>query len=538
MADNSHDHENADSGKSELNVPGPSVTRTSWSYAAMLGLVLMGAVQTGSPYITGNDGYYHVKMAALLPELGFVQSFPWLRWTILNENFVSHHYGFHALLYPFVRAAQAVGAEPWLGGKMAACAAMAAAFAVFDRLIRSRGTPFPLLWASFLAIMPWHFWLRMSYVRAPMAALPLLILSVHWCARGRVWALFVLAYVFTQIYGGAILVPIVPGAFVLAALITRENLRRSLWQLAASVGGIALGLVINPYFPANLSFYFTQLFETGLGAARDVGGEWKPYETWALLEQAAALALVWIACLILRLRTGVRASRDEVGILLVHLAFFILMLKSRRFVEYWPVFALINAAEFAAVAWRARKDLGPVPVPQWLGISGVAAVLILGGWNLGLVWSKQKPTYDVIALRDAMAYLREHSPPGSLVFTDDWDIFPICFYFNHYNTYAVGLDPEFTRTRYEGLWERYRRITRAQLPAKLSRELQTEGEAAEIRYEDIGTIFEADYVLVAFDHEKLYRALKEKPGQFEQIYPETTDSQPEITIFKFLRKRA
>ena len=514
--------------------PATGHTRVSWLPAAILGFAMMAAVQTGTPHITGNDGYYHVKMAALLPELGFTKSFPWLRWTILNEQFVSHHYGFHVLLLPFVYAAEASGHQPAFGGKIAACVALGVTFAIFHVLVRGRGAPFPLLWVLFLAVLPWHFWLRMTYVRAPMAALPLLLLAVHWIIRGRVWAMLILAFVFTQVYGGAILFPLVPGSFFLAALITREQPLRAAWQLAASIAGIILGMVISPYFPANLSFFITQLFETGLGAARDVGGEWKPYETWALLLQAAPLAAIWVACLTLRLRTAVPASRAELGIFFVNLAFFVLTLKSRRFVEYWPVFALLSAGEFAAVAWRARPREHSIRIKPAVGIVGVVAVVALGAWNLWMVWADQRPSHDVVAIREAMEFLRENSPPRSLVFTDDWDIFPICFYFNHHNTYAVGLDPEFTRTRYPALWERYRRITRAELPAKLPKDLRSESEDPAIKYEDIGTIFEANYVLVADDHNKLYRALIDRPDAFELIYPEKTAHQPPIAIFRTL----
>jgi hypothetical protein len=497
----------------------------------------MAAVQTANPHITGNDGYYHVKMAALLPELGFAKSFPWLRWTIFNEQFVSHHYGFHVLLFPFVYASEAFGHPPALGGKIATCVAVAACFAVFDLLIRRRGVPFPFLWALFFAVLPWHFWLRMSYVRAPMAALPMMLLAVHWSIRGRVWAMLILAFVFTQVYGGAILFPLVPGGFFLAALITREQPRRATWQLAVCVAGVVLGMVISPYFPANLSFFYTQLFETGLWAARDVGGEWKPYETWALLVQAAPVAVIWVACLTLRLRSALPASRAELGIFFVNLAFFVLTLKSRRFVEYWPVFALLSAGEFAAVAWRTREAVRPIRVRAWLQVAGAVAVAGLGAWSLWTVWEDQRPSYDAVAVRDAMDFLQKNSPQRSLVFTDDWDIFPMCFYFNHHNTYAVGLDPEFTRSRYPALWDRYRRITRAELPAKLQKENRSESEKPEIEYKDIGTIFEADYVLVADDHNRLYRALSDRPGEFELIYPEKTDRQPPIVIFRVFRDR-
>ncbi len=513
-----------------------SVFVIPWLPAAILGFATMAAIQSASPFITGNDGYYHVKMAALLPELGFTQTFPWLRWTIFNEHFVNHHYGFQVLLVPFVYAANAFGHPAALGGKFAACIAMAVTLAVFDSIIRRRGVPFPLLWAVFFALLPWHFWLRMSFVRAPMAALPLLLLGIQWSIGSRVWAILILSFVFTHVYGGAILFPLIPGGFFLAALITREDPRRAAWALVASAGGIVLGLVISPYFPANIAFFKTQLFTTGLSAARDVGGEWKPYETWAFLIQAAPLVVIWTACLTLRLRTAQPASKTELAVFFINLAFLVLTLKSRRFVEYWPVFGLLSAAEFATVAWQARRQEHPADSYLALASGICTAAIVLGLWNLLPVWRDQRPSYDATAVRESMEFLQNHSPAGSLVFTDDWDIFPICFYFNHHNTYAVGLDPEFTRTKYPGLWERYWRITQAALPAKLPRKFRSESESPDIQFEDIGTEFGAQYVLVAEDHDKLYRALRDRPESFEQIYPAPSNKQAPMTIFKFLPK--
>lgn len=519
-----------------MNQLAKKIFGVSWLPAVILGFALMAVIQSRTPYITGNDGYYHVKMAELLPELGFPRTFTWLRWTILNEHFVSHHYGFHVLLWPFVYAAKTLGYESGFGGKFAACVALGASVGLFDSIIRRRGVPFPLLWAMFFAVMPWHFWLRMSFVRAPMAALPFLLLAVQWNIRLKVWAIFGLAFVFTQIYGGAILFPLIAGGFFLSSLLTGDEVKRNGWALVASVAGIMLGMIISPFFPANISFFKTQLFTTGLGAARDVGGEWKPYETWAFLIQAAPLTVLWTLCLSLRLRTAERASRTELASFFINLMFLVLTFKSRRFVEYWPVFALLNSAEFAAVAWRAPRPAWFADVHLPFGLSTFLTALALGSWNVWQVWIDQRPSYDVPAVRGAMEFLKENSPAGSLVFTDDWDIFPICFYFNHHNAYVVGLDPEFTRSKYPGLWERYKKITRAELPAKVPRELRGEGEKPDIEYEDIGTVFGAHYVLVADDHNKLYRALSDRSASFQQIYPARTERQAPMTVFQVLPK--
>lgn len=520
----------------------PRAARREVLVAAALGAVLMVVVQSATRDIAGNDGYYHVKMALMLPEVGYLTSFPWLHWTIFREQFVSHHYGFHTLLAPFVCLADRAAEDAALGGKIASVAAMGATFAAVSAVLRRLEAPHRFLWMLLLGAAPWHFWMRQAYVRAPMAALPLLVVGVLWCARGRTVAVGVLAFVFTHVYGGGVLFPLVPLAFLAAAAINGNALRVPVVQSLCAVVGIALAFVLNPYFPANIGFYTTQLFVTGLGAPGDVGSEWKPYVGWNLLGQAAVLGVVYVWCMIRRWQAAVPPGRDELALFLLHVVFLVLTLKSRRFVEYWPVFAVMSAAAFYARYRQARGVEAASPRWERAGVAlATMGLAVAAGSNLHVTRGFIKPSHDLPALRGALSYLKEHSPARSLVFTDDWDIFPACFYFNDHNVYAVGLDPEFTRTRYPALWERYRRITRAELPARLEETNAPDGGGNEITYEDIGTRFHADYVLVAADHRPLFRALTARTRLFTVVYPpewKIGDPQPAIALLRVHAGRA
>lgn len=522
-----------------MSPPKPSIGRREWLWAALFGMAFMTFVQSGSWGIAGNDGYYHVKMAMLLPELGYVQSFPWLHWTIFRDQFVSHHHGFHTLLLPFVWIAEQTTGDPALGGKAAAIVAMGVAFALFSIVLRQLAVPHRFLWLILIGAMPWHLWLRQSYVRAPMVALPLLLLAVLWHLRARTLAIGILAFIFTHAYGGGVLFPLVSIAFFGAAWLNGDSLRIPFQQCLYSGIGVVLGFVINPYFPANVSFLFTQLFVTGLGAPSDVGNEWKPYQAWNLLVQAGILGALYLGCLLRRLQSAVPTTRDELALCLLNVIFLILTMKSRRFVEYWPIFALLSAAAFCG---QAQRGLRPVATSifAWADLTSrramaIATIAVLAGAipNLWLTRDNIKPSLNLPALEAALGFLEKNSPPRSIVFTDDWDSFPFCFYFNHHNTYIVGLDPEFTRTRYPALWERYRLITRAEIPGKLRDSREPDGNN-KVTYGDIATRFNADYVLVADDHRPLFKALIARSEDFKIVYPpdwKLGRAQPAITVF-------
>src|SRR5918998_2117149 len=79
-----------------------------WESTAALILIAstFSAVQAATPNIVGIDGYYHVKVAALMWQQGwrlfFPLDFPWLQLTILGPGHYSdHHFLFHVLQAPF-----------------------------------------------------------------------------------------------------------------------------------------------------------------------------------------------------------------------------------------------------------------------------------------------------------------------------------------------------------------------------------------------------------------------------------------------------
>lgn len=510
--------------------------------AAVLGVAAMAAVQTGVAGLAGNDSYYHLKMAQMLPSHGFIHAFPWLHWTIFRDQFVSHHHGFHTLLAPLVWIAERIGATPELAGKAAICLGMGVSAALLVLVLRARGVEHRLWWVLLLCCAPWHFWLRMSYLRAPIVALPLLVLAVWLVVRHRPLLLAFVAFVFAQVYGGVVLMPLVTLAFVGGALVCGDGLRKALICLAASVAGIGAGLILNPYFPHNLVFLKTQLFDTGLGGARDIGTEWRPFESWFLLKLSAALAAVWLVALLRRLTQPRRADPYEIGLLLLNLAFLILTIKSRRFVEYWPVFALINAADMGRflVSERAPATERQRTRLRRVG-AALLAVLIAGVsvTSLRHARSELRVKHNHAAIEQAMAFLQSHSEPGSLVFTDDWDVFPVLFYYNIYNHYIVGLDPVFTSKPYPTLWERYRIITRGQSPRDLPHAMNNE-KNPRVTLADIGREFAASYVFVADDHPDFYKQLTTDSAQFERIYPPLAESagedrQPAVALFAVRR---
>ncbi len=705
----------------------------SWWHAVELAVVFaVGACVMNFLYaqatavggVPGNDSWYHVKMAELLPQLAATREFPWLRFayfTDTSDEFVSHHFGFHVLLVPFIQLGKQAGGDALTGARWAVCTFFGATLAVFHLVLMTQRVRARWLWLCLYLLMPSDFFFRHGLVRAIAPSLMFMLLMMALMFRRRyAWAGVALA-AYIQVYLGAVLYgPLVVIGYAVAGLVgprgERVSWRLGLWTLL----GWAVGVRLYPYSDHVYEFLRLQVFGSGLAPDISVGREWTPYENvWALARASSWTAVPLLIAAALRLRLGPRLNARELGVLLISVAFAVLMLKSRRFVEYWPPFALLAAALLAAppvnTALRGLADRLTGPDRQWLGWAAAAGLLVFGGgitaqviadgrhlhlericdnwplwvalaagcmlaplgrcWRLGrggtdsrptrqawprkrgpchpvrlldglaflatgvvfaiavaaLQWAafgrpdaagrqllvpwwcfaglgaiyvvaglvagsarlptatgparppvllaamcvlagltvvgqvlvragpqlvdlqrQLKPKFDLPDIRAAMAAVVDESAPGAVIFTDDWDIFPVYFFVNDHNHYVVGLDPKFTHQRDPVLWERYKKITRGQTPATYTYQDTYGGPPAierkiDIRLEDIRDVFGAAYVIVDKDHGPLRRKLDGAGTFCERIHPPPDratstapargDSSPAYAVYRVLSRQ-
>lgn len=648
--------------------------------------------------LPGHDDFYHVKMAALMPQVGLLDTFPWLQYVYFRQQgdaFVSHHYGFHVLLVPFVYLSKWITGDHAAGGRWAIATFFGINLAIFNLLLRQGRVPYRWLWLMLFLLLPNQFMVRNAFIRAInpslicMQLLLLFLLKRWYIAAG----LAIVAYI--HIYLGAVMyVPVVVALFAVSGVIGPKGDRHLLWQMALiTFCAWVLGCVTYPYFSGMLEFLRMQVLGSGLNPDIEVGQEWRPYsDPWFVVQMCFMVLAVWVVTLCLRLRTGPHLSADELALVLVQFAFLLLTLKARRFIEYWPPLALLSAAYMARpvlAAVRAWADdwLGTAPrkgcythcipavvvgwvaavalycmtffyavreqdspawqqvgvvlaewrvwvavlgllvlapltavwitterhlasAPTWrfaaVAVAGLcftvgcaavaawfardlpAARLVLPRWTwaalaalyvtvppiayaftlrkasapqgpervdlvlahggmqtlaigavalglFGMTSVQAGPTYagvvgqlrcnwDLAAVRDLMQFMEHNSDTGDIVFTDDWDIFPLYFYHNHHNYYIVGLDPKFTQTRRPDLWTRYVKVSRGEVPARVTTEIagpdgkRTRGPI-DVALEDIRTYFKARYVITDRDHARLASKLARAPELATLVYP-------------------
>jgi hypothetical protein len=418
--------------------------RADWSpfpRGALAGaLLVIVALQLATPNLIGNDSYFHVKYAQVVRQAGvwgFPPAFPWLPLTILApDRYADHHMLYHVLLAPFT-----IG-DLRIGGKIAAVAGAFAMVGTFVWVLRRAGV-MPLEIAVLtLGASSADFLFRLSMTRVQALSLVCLLLGFHFAATHRHLALAALACVYTWLYDGFPLLMVPVGAVLAAELLTERRLRPGI-VLAAALG-VAIGLIVNPYFPGYLTFMWHHMGDKLLeGETLRIGKEWLPYDPLSLLGNASAsFAFMAFGVAVLgegRWRTETRALA-ALGMAALFLA---LMMRSQRFVEYFAP----AAAFFAALAGGDVVAALPATKRRAL-VALLAVVAIANVIGVGSMLARRgiKTPYDRYAA--AAQFVAHNAPPGAMLCTTDWDDFPWLYFYNVESTYLIGLDPTYLHGRF------------------------------------------------------------------------------------------
>ena len=156
--------------------------------------------------------------------------------------------------------------------------------------------------------------------------------------------------------------------------------------------------------------------------ATSVGAEWLPYSSWALVTLLPGAGGAYLLALALTNREEWRHDTARYCWALTATLYLVLLLKSRRFVEYFPPAALLTSRSPSRSRWRAwtsGASAGRRAVSRpWCRRPRprvVAADEHHGGARGGA-----RPTLDG-AVPGGARWLANHTPAGSRVFHTDWD---------------------------------------------------------------------------------------------------------------------
>lgn len=482
-----------------------------WLAVFIVCAALCAYFQFQTPFLSEEDGYYHIKFAWLLRHHGlFLDGFPWAHFSLWRDGFSDGALLFHVLLIPFTFGDLA------FGGKLASVMMTAFMFSSFFAILTLNRVRARFYWFWLFLLGGGYFWWRMLAPRPQVLSTTLLLWSLHFLLNGKLRSFMALSFLYPLSYVAAFL----PQVFsitrwtYLKATAKRADTRLVL----AGLGAYALAMLAHPYFPKNLTFFYVQngyVMFHGLTQQVNLylGGEIFPLDTRQFIGAHLPLIvhLLGLALVFMHRRTSL-SERTRTTFLL-SLITILLTCVSKRFLEYSvPVTTLFCAFLFTDVF----AGYGPVDITRAFGRAGRALAI---AWLLAMIsatgaeaWIVRRDMARVKPprFRELAAALAVAAPAGELIYTCDWDEPPQLLFFNDQHRYPVMMDPTFMHYWDPAIWRQWTDLANARLDS--SETARTLKQSFGARFGVCGSKFQGLRSLL--DDRKRFRIIAENEQGF------------------------
>ncbi len=478
------------------------------------------------------DSYYHLKISQLIFELKSpVYNFPYLQFTTLKDYYIDHHLLYHLYLAPFIGYFGL-----FLGGKIGHTLLASLSIVAFYFLTKKLKIKYAFFLVLLLFLTPAYIF-RINLIKAQPLSLIIVFLSTYFIIKRKLSALIALSFIYVWSYGGWAILPIIALTNIfseslkeladfsrssLAGFIKNIFSKRNIQLILAVLTGLALGIVINPYFPKNLPFYFDQVVQIGLFNYQSkiaVGAEWYPYGPLDFLIKIGVPFILFLLSLVLFFNYHKKLNKNTWFIFILSCLWLIATVKSRRNLEYFAPFALLLFGllyteavnnpyiknELAPIARNIKKYICDTKIHFYFLISIAIICCFL---NIALIGEKIRASFNKDYREDYLkaesAVIKNNSEKDEIIFNTEWDDFPALFYHNTNNYYITGLDPTFMWLKNQEDYKKWDAI----ISNKLSGE--------EIKKELINT-FKSRLIILETDRKELLLKLSEGP-EFEKLF--------------------
>jgi hypothetical protein len=513
---------------------------------AVIGAISIGLVfcwlQFSTPSICCGDfdGYYHIKWSQLLwnglRSGHFSPRFIWLPLTSLNaSHYADQHFLYHLLLVPFT----------WFGDlRLAAKVATTlfgsiSIFSLYWLILRYR-IRYALLWLMALLGCSWLFYLRLNMTKAQSISILFMVAGIVLLfERKYVW-LAPAAFLYVWTYNLFVMLGVL--AIIWVAVLWWSE-RRIEWRALSWTGlGMLAGFIVNPYFPHDVSLFLAHVAAKSAQSSMPagVGDEWYAMPSGQFLD-ASLIASISMVVGYIAFGYVLSSSHEDrtrvqrpLAFLLFSSFLFVIAVRSNRFMEYWPPFAVLFAAFALHAVWhnppwvrsspQAGTDL-PVPADvdeagksehSWTAAYIIPIVVLLGAtlfYNLHTTRAKiVENTRGPDHYRAGTEWMLANIPPGTLIYEVNWSDFPKLFFYDTIHTYVSGLDPIYLEAQHPEVVRLNERLSdgEEEHPADALRSF-----FATINQARAGYLFIGDYP--APPSGEWFRYLK-KSGGFEKVY--------------------
>ena len=457
------------------------------------------------------DSFYHAAIVELMSNSGVIKDFDWLPLTTLNEVYVDHHFLYHLILVPLV-----LFLNPLVAMKLSGVIFASLAIIFFYWFLRRHKIRYSLIYPLIL-ICSHQFIFRMNLAKIPSLSLIFLLIFLYCLFRREdkwSWRIFMICFFYVWLYGGWVIMAgigliywFISGIYtwynkkegnILAVRYYILDIARVLFSrlniklLLNIMSGFIFGLVINPYFPKNLLFYWQQTIKIGLINYREiisVGGEWYGFNIVDLIGTDVfvfILLVVSIGFFFLNLK---KQNVKNWTLFFVVIIFFFLTVKSKRNIEYFVPLSLIFSA-FTIDSILDKNKM--IRCKNWikdfvdkkkflavlLAILTILQIPIIVGFNYVGLKRALGQGYNFNQFYGVAQWLADNTIQGDIVFHDDWSYWSVLFYRNKSNRYIIGLDPTFMYLQDHNKYWLWHDITLGKVSGDVCKKIKDEFGAA------------------------------------------------------------
>jgi len=214
----------------------------------ILGYIILGFIQFQSQNIVGTDAYYHIKYSYLTRTEGLILEFPWWQTSVFSDGFADEYLFYHILLIPFTFF------NLLFAAKLSSVFFGALVVATMYFVLQGSGVKWPFLWSLLFLVSSTKFLYRLCFPRAIALSIIIMLLLYFFLQKKKYWAQFILAFIFVWSFPGFYFA----FGLLFVYLISNYFLEKQVDKKAIYyiVAGISSGIIINPYFPANVIVFY------------------------------------------------------------------------------------------------------------------------------------------------------------------------------------------------------------------------------------------------------------------------------------------
>jgi hypothetical protein len=401
-----------------------------------------------SPDLLEFDSYFHAKMGRLVLEKGLIHSFPWMYFTFQRDRYADPYLLFHIYLGLWIKL---LPLSPIVAVKLAMLVLLDLIAVTFFSILKMFDPKWAWLGMALLAAMAdSHVYQRLIFVRPHVLSILLLLLGLRAILAKKWWVLATVSFLYAYSYSAPHLLTVV--ALIASAIFSLTE-KRLVWRpFVYSVGGLVAGLVANPYFPNDINFLYIVTFKMAAAKLPIVSpAELMPLSSWRLLTTNWSSFLLFALAVLAVFVSTRKPSSRSLFLFATAGFFFVLLMRSYRFIEYWPFVAALFVASIASEVVCPSPIFGRLMTKAGR-LACAVAFLAVGAISFMVAYKQTNSMVRYASLKEVMDVLDREASPGDIVYTDNWAMTMPMFYVSDKVYYLLMSDPQTMYVTYPGLF--------------------------------------------------------------------------------------